>query len=340
MGVDLGDLVPRENRKLADLKGKTVAIDAYNTLYQFLSIIRQPDGTPLKDPQGRTTSHLAGLLYRTANLAEAGIRPVYVFDGKPHALKSGTLAERKERKVKAEKEYAEAVAEGDTARAFSKAQQTSRLSSDMVEQAKKLITALGIPFVDAPGEGEAQAAHMAKKGDVWAASSQDFDSLLLGAPRLVRNLTVTGRRKLPGKSVYVDVEPELFDLEAALSALGITREQLIGVGILVGTDFNQGVKGVGPKKGVKLLKDHGTVEAALAHLKVEIPDLDGVKSLFLAPPVTDEYALKWATVDEDAVLDLLVREHAFSKDRVAGTFPRYKELGNALKQRSLDAFFG
>lgn len=340
MGVDLGDLVPRETRKLLDLKGKIVAIDAFNTLYQFLSIIRQPDGTPLKDPQGRTTSHLAGLLYRTANLAEAGIRPVYVFDGKPHALKFDTLAERKERKVKAEKEYAEAVAAGDQERAFSKAVQTTRLTGEMVEQSKKLITALGLPFVDAPGEGEAQAAHMAKKGDVWAASSQDFDSLLLGAPRLLRNLTVTGRRKLPGKSVWVDVEPELMDLERTLADLALTREQLIGVGILVGTDFNTGIKGVGPKKGVKLLKDHGTVEAALAHLKAEVPDLATVKSLFLAPPVTDEYALKWTPVDEDAVLDLLVREHAFSKDRVSATFPRYKELGNALKQRSLDAFFG
>ncbi len=338
MGVDLGDLVPRETRRLPDFQGKAIAIDAYNAVYQFLSIIRQPDGTPLKDAQGRVTSHLAGLLYRTANLAEAGIKPVYVFDGKAHELKFATLAERRERKAKAEDEYRDALAAGDKARAFSKAQQTSRLTVDMVAQAKRLLDGLGIPWLDAPQEGEAQAAHMARRADVWAASSQDFDSLLLGAPRLVRNLTVTGRRKLPGKKVWVDVEPEFIDLDAGLAALGLTREQLVDVGILVGTDFNAGIKGVGPKRAVKLIADHGTIAAALAHLQQEIPRVDEIRQLFLAPSVRDDYALRWRDVDEATVIALLVDEHGFSKDRVSGTFARYKLLGEAGKQRSLDAF--
>src|SRR5439155_4491383 len=231
VGVDLSDVVPKQGRKLADLQGKVIAIDAHNALYQFLSSIRQPDGTPLKDKRGRITSHLSGLLYRSANLAESGIRPVYVFDGKPPELKRATIEERKERKVKAEAEYKEAVADGDEAKMLTKAQQTSYLSPEMVADSKRLLDALGLPWVQAPSEGEAQAAFMAQKGDVWAASSQDFDALLFGAPRLVRNLAVTGKRKLPGKSVWVDVEPELIELDAALQEPDITREQPGDAGI-------------------------------------------------------------------------------------------------------------
>lgn len=340
MGVDLGDLVPRNARRLDAFKGQAVAIDAYNSLYQFLSIIRQPDGTPLKDDQGRVTSHLSGLFYRTANLAEAGIKPVFVFDGKPNPLKYATLDVRKERKEKAEAERQEALAAGDTAKAFSKAQQTSSMSRDMAEQAKRLLDALGLPWVQAPSEGEAQAAQMAKWGDVWAASSQDFDALLFGAPRLVRNLAVTGKRKLPGKSIWVDVEPELIELPQALDALGLTREQLVDAGILVGTDFDPGVKGVGPKRAVKLVRDKGSLTDVLAHLEADIPDAEEIRRIFLRPEVTDSFDLSFRPLDEAAVRELLVKEHDFGEDRVKATFPRYAKLHEALKQRSLDAFFG
>lgn len=339
MGVDLSDVVPKTPRKLEDLQGKVVSIDAYNTLYQFLSSIRQPDGTPLKDKKGRITSHLSGLLYRTANLAEAGIRPVFVFDGKPPVLKRATIEERKERKEQAQRDYDEAVASGNEARAFSKAQQTSYLSPDMVHEAKRLLDALGVPWVQAPSEGEAQAAHMARKGDAWAASSQDFDALLFGAPRLVRNLAVTGKRKLPGKSIWVDVEPELIELEGTLAELGLTREQLVAAGILVGTDFDPGVKGVGPKRAVKLVKEKGTLVDALAHLEADIPYADQIRDIFLQPEVTDDYELSFRGVDEAAVKRVLVEEHDFGEDRVKSTFPRYAKLQEALKQRSLDAFF-
>ncbi|MBW3583616.1 MAG: flap structure-specific endonuclease, partial [Euryarchaeota archaeon] len=214
MGVDLGQLVPHKETELKELAGKTIAIDAYNTLYQFVSIIRQPDGTPLKDSRGRITSHLAGLLYRTANLVEARIRPVFVFDGPPHPLKRETLVERGARKEKAEKEYKEALAEGDIERARTKATQTSRLTPEMVDQAKALVSALGLTYVDAPGEGEAQAVRLVELGRADVVGSQDYDALLFGAPRLVRNLTVTGRRKLPRKQVWVDVIPEAIRLDA------------------------------------------------------------------------------------------------------------------------------
>jgi len=340
VGVDLSDVVPKQGRRLEDLQGKVIAIDAYNALYQFLSSIRQPDGTPLKDKRGRVTSHLSGLLYRTANLVEAGIRPVYVFDGKPPQLKRAVLEERRERKVVAQAEYEEALEKGDTARAFSKAQQTSHLSRDMAGEAKDLLAALGIPWVQAPGEGEAQAAHMAAKGSVYAASSQDFDALLFGAPRLVRNLAVTGKRKLPGKSVWVDVEPEIIELEAVLAELQLTREQLVDAGILVGTDFDAGVKGVGPKRAVKLMRERGNLLDVLVQLEADIPEAEQIREIFLKPEVTEDYELAFKPVDEARVLDILVKEHDFGEDRVRSTFPRYAKLSESLKQRSLDAFFG
>lgn len=339
MGVDLSDVVTKTPRKLEDFQGKIIAIDAHNALYQFLSSIRQPDGTPLKDKRGNITSHLSGLLYRTASLAEAGIRPVYVFDGKPPELKRATIEERKERKVKAEAEYQEALEEGDTARALTKAQQTSYLSREMVSEAKHLLDALGVPWVQAPGEGEAQAAYMATKGDVWAASSQDYDALLFGAPRLVRNLAVTGKRKLPGKSIWVDVEPEIIELDGALAEIGVTREQLVDVGILVGTDFDPGIKGVGPKRAVKLVKDKGSLTDVLASLEKDIPYAQQIRDIFLKPDITTDYSLTFGSVDEARVKGVLCGDHDFSEDRVKSTFVRFAKLKDSMKQRSLDAFF-
>jgi len=340
MGVDLGDLVPRTPIGLRDLAGKVVAIDGHNALYQFLSIIRQPDGTPLRDRRGRITSHLSGLFYRTANLVEAGIKPVYVWDGLPHALKRATIDGRAAVKAKAESARQAALAAGDTRTAFSKATQTSHLDREMLGEAKKLLDALGIPHLSAPGDGEAQASHMAARSDVHAAVSQDYDALLFGAPRLVRNLAVTGRRKLPGRQVYVDVEPEEILLAPSLSALGLTREQLVDVGLLVGTDFHPGVHGVGPKKAVKLVKEHGNLEGALAKLGVSIPEADEIRRIFLSPAVTSDYALAWKPASEAAVTELLVHEHDFSLDRMENTFAKYRVAKEQMRQRSLDAFFG
>jgi flap endonuclease-1 len=196
MGVDIGELFKKEKITFNDLRDRIIAIDAYNVLHQFLSIIRQRDGTPLKDSKGRITSHLSGLFYRTANMVEARIRPVYVFDGEPHLLKAKTIQQRKERKEQAEKEWKEAIEKGDLKTARIKAQQTSRVTDEIIEQSEALLTALGIPYIHAPSEGEAQASYMVKKGDAYAVGSQDFDCLLFNAPVLVRNLTSSGKRKL------------------------------------------------------------------------------------------------------------------------------------------------
>jgi flap endonuclease-1 len=338
MGVDLGDIVPRERLQLRDLAGSTLAIDGHNALYQFLSIIRQPDGTPLKDAKGRVTSHLSGLLYRTSNMVEAGIRPVYVFDGKPHERKRGVLRERSARKEEARKQMHEALAAGDTRTAFRKATQTASLSWDMVEQAAQLLDALGLPWLRAPAEGEAQASFMAGRGDVDACVSQDYDALLFGAPVLVRNLGGQ-RRKMPAQQRWVDVEPERIRLATVLKDLQLTREQLVAVGMLCGTDYNEGVRGYGPKKALKLLREAGTLAAALQKAGAGIEGAEEVVRLFLEPEVTAVYQLAWKGPDADAVVRLMCDDHDFSRDRVLGALARFQGMAEARKQRSLDTFF-
>jgi len=266
--VNLRDLVPKTTIDLKNLSGKSIAIDAYNALYQFLAIIRQPDGTPLKDSTGKVTSHLSGLFYRTANLVQMGIKPVYVFDGTPPALKEVEIKRRARIKEKALVHYERALKEGKIEEARTYAQATSRLKDYMTADSKRLLTQMGVPWIQAPSEGEAQAAYLAKKGDTDYCASQDYDSLLFGAPRLIRNVTISGRRKLPRKNVYIEVTPQIVELDQVLKQLNITHKQLIDVGILMGTDFNpDGIKGVGPKTAVKLIQQHGTLEKAASTLK-------------------------------------------------------------------------
>jgi flap endonuclease-1 len=252
LGVNLRDLVPKTTVKLEDLGGKSMAIDAYNALYQFLAIIRQPDGTPLKDGAGRVTSHLSGLLYRTSNLVEMGIKPIYVFDGMPPALKEVEIKRRARVKEEAAVRYDRAMKEGKMEEARVYAQATSHLKDYMAEDSKKLLDVMGIPWVQAPSEGEAQAAYLTKRGHADYCASQDYDSLLFGAPKLIRNVTISGRRRLPSKNVFVEVLPEIVELDHVLKQCGITYEQLVDVGILIGTDFNpDGIEGLGPKTALK-----------------------------------------------------------------------------------------
>lgn len=341
MGVNLSGLVEPKTVDLEDLRGKTIAIDAYNTIYQFLSIIRQPDGRPLCDSTGRVTSHLSGLLYRSANLIEKGIEPVFVFDGKPHALKLTTLNERKERREKAEKEWELAVEEGDMKKAFSKAQQTSRMTPEIRESSKELIRMLGLPIVEAPGDGEGEAAYMCRKGSVWAAASQDYDSLLYGAPTLVRNLTITGRRKIPGKDMYKDVKTEIIESSEFLDNIGISREQLVDLCMLIGTDFNEGIHGIGPKKGLKLIQKHGDLEHVLAEIGEEIPMYEEIRKIFLSDEGMDT-KIQPGNVDRDGIIEML-SSYDFSPDRTSSTLDRIEKSRVSetarKRQRSLDSWF-
>ena len=332
MGVNLSPITESREIELSELRGKTVAVDAYNTIFQFLSIIRQPDGKPLMDQDGNVTSHLSGILYRTSNLIEAGVEPVFVFDGKASDLKAGTIEERIARREKAKEEYEKALAEGDLKKAFSKAQQTSRMTPDILDSSKRLLRLLGIPVVQAPSDGEAQAAYMCSKGSVYAAASQDFDSILFGAPLLVRNLTISGRRKVPGKNVYKEVKTEIIDTPSMLQGLGLTRAQLVDVCIMIGTDFNRGIDGIGPKKGLKLIQKHGNLEAALQAIGQEIPGYQDVRDIFLNGPGSDDYSVVPGTIDKEGTLEMMC-SYGFSEDRVRSVVDRIQASRKAESSR-------
>ena len=342
--MNLRDLVPKTAVKLEDLGGKSIAIDAYNALYQFLAIIRQPDGTPLKDNAGRVTSHLSGLLYRTSNLVEMGIKPIYVFDGTPPALKEVEIKRRAKVKEEAAVRYERALKEGKMEEARVYAQATSRLKDYMADDSKKLLDLMGIPWVQAPSEGEAQAAHMVKRGHADYCASQDYDSLLFGAPMLIRNVTISGRRRLPSKNVFVEVTPEIVQLDQVLKECGITYEQLVDVGILIGTDFNpDGIEGLGPKTALKLIKEHGTLEETLPFVKnAQFPaEPQRIREIFLKPAITDDYKVEWKEPDVEGLVSFIVKERDFSEDRVRKTLERMQAGTKKLKGKTtLEQWFG
>ena len=323
LGVNFRDLIPKTPIKLEDLGGKIIAVDAYNAIYQFLSIIRQPDGTPLKDSTGKITSHLSGLFYRTSNLIEMGIKPVYVFDGESPTLKATEIERRRQVKVEATAHYEKAAAKGDTEKMFMYAQASTSMKDYMLGDSQKLLELMGLPWVQAPGEGEAQAAHMNKKSDADYCASQDYDSLLFGACKLLRNVTISGRRKR-GR-VTIEVVPEVVELPKTLRECGLTHEQLIDVGILIGTDFNpDGIEGIGPKTALKLIRQHGTIENALPHVKNAVFPCEPkqIREIFLHPNVTDNYRLEWKDPDEQGIIDFMSREKEFGEERIRKSIER------------------
>ncbi len=342
MGVKIGDLVAKKvELKLKDLSGKKLALDAFNAMYQFLAKIRQPDGTPLMTSRGEITSVHSGIFYRTANLLKEGIIPVYVFDGEKPEFKAETVEERIRVREEAGIKWKEALRKGDLEEARKYAQAALNVTDEMVEDAKQILRLMGVPVVQAPSEGEAQAAYMAANGDVWAAASQDYDSLLFGAPKLVRNITITGKRKLPGKNVYVDIHPELIELERVLRDNGISREQLILIGILVGTDYNPGgIRGIGVKKALELVKRFPKPEVLFTKVDWEF-DVDPmvIYEFFLNPPTTDDYDTTLERPDREGLLKFMVEEHEFSKERVKKVINEVEEAYKMLAGGGLEAWF-
>lgn len=339
MGVDFSELAPRHEIELKELNGKVIAIDAFNTLYQFLSIIRQMDGTPLVDDRGEVTSHLSGIIYRVTNLVEQGIKPAFVFDGRPPSFKAETIKARVEIREAAKQMYEAAKAAG-SADAYKYAQASTSINAQIIKDSKELLGLMGIPYLVAPSEGEAQASYMVAKGTADYVGSQDFDSLLFGAPRMVRNIAITGKRKLPRKGIYVEVKPETIELEEVLRSLDVTHEQLIDMGILIGTDYNPGIFKVGPKTALKLVKKHNSMQEILAELGQTIENYESIKEFFLHPPTTDEYSIKWGKPEPDKIKHFLCDEHSFSKERVDKVLERLETaVSETTKQKTLSAWF-
>jgi flap endonuclease-1 len=292
------------------------------------------DGSLLRDSEGRITSHLVGLAFRTTRLiSDYNMRFIFVFDGKPPQLKRAEIERRKKNRSKAEQEYKLAVEIGDYRKAFSKAIMTGHLEDETVTDAKRLITLLGIPWIQAPSEGEAQATYLVKRGDVWACNSQDYDTLLYGVPRLVRYLTISGEEWLPKIRRAKKLEPELIDLKTLLNTLKLTREQLLDLAILIGTDYNEGVHGIGPKTALKLSHKYGCLENIPTKYQDQLPKtLNDIRNSFLKPEVTDTYTYSGGELDEKGLLAFLCDEHDFSKDRVNILLQRMKA---AQKRRAL-----
>ncbi len=327
MGVKLKDIIEPEPITFKDLQGRVVSIDAFNTLYQFLSTIRQKDGRPLSDANGNITSHLSGILYRNSSMIEKDIKPIYVFDGTPSELKQETINQRRQTREESEKKWKEALAENNTAEAKKYAMRSSKLSPYIIESSKKLLTMMGIPYVEANGEGEAQAAYLVQNGDAWAVASQDYDCLLFGAKRVVRNLAINSNL---GNLEY-------YNLKNVLEKLDITREDLINMGILIGTDFSEGLKGVGAKTALKLAKK-GELQNKLNQLQEESThDIQEVQDIFLNHNVNTDYKIKWKKAAKNDIIDFLCNEHGFSQDRVSKACDKLKNLNS--NQKSLEDWF-
>lgn len=340
MGLDLKGLVTKEKTKLESFSSKVIAIDAYNTMYQFLSIIRGPDGTLLSDAKGRVTSHLSGLFYRNVNFLSLGIKPVYVFDGKPPSLKFAEIERRKQIKKEATIKYEKALAQGNLEDMRKYAQQTTVMQDGMVEDAKQLLDLFGIPHVDAPSEGEATAAYFTQTGLAYAAASQDYDSILFGAKRLVRNFTNSGRRKIPNRNTYIEIVPEIIDSEKMLSDLGVTREQLVDIGILIGTDFNpDGFERVGPKTALKLVKENGRLED-IPQIQDKLSQIDykQIRKIFLEPKVTPVSEIKFGTTNYSEIVRYLSGERSFSKERLEASLNRLQK-STEKRSHTLEQWF-
>ncbi len=317
MGVQLKDLVVKKEIEISDLSGKKIAIDAFNFIYQFLSIIRDREtGQPLKNSKGEITSHLSGIFYRTAKLVESGVRPIWVFDGKPPEFKY-VSADRRAKKEEAHKRLEIARENGDAEEIRIAAQQTAHLTGEMVEQSKQLLELMGMPFVQAPSEGEAQCAYMCGSKMVYATASQDMDTLLFGTERLVRNLSISGRRKVAGKSAYTEVKPNIIELKEMLEHLGITREQLILIGMLIGTDFNPGIKGYGPKRAFELVKQEKTFENVFKKVEWNTDVApESVYEFFLNPTVEKNIDIKFSAPKSEKLLQFLCDRFEFSRERI------------------------
>ncbi|MBS3128065.1 flap endonuclease-1 [Candidatus Woesearchaeota archaeon] len=326
MGVHLRELIPRKEIQLTQLKHKVLMVDAFNLLYQMITTIRQRDGTPLTDNQGNTTSHLVGLFSRATHFMEEGIKLVFVFDGKAPSLKKEERERRASLKEAALAKYQVAKQKENIEDMKKYASRTAFLTPGMVAESQALLEGLGIPIVQAPSEGEAQAAYMVSKGEGYAVVSQDYDSLLFAAPKLIHNLSVAGRRKKT-KVSYEKINPEMINLSEVLNTLGITQDQLIVLAILIGTDYNTGgVKGIGPRNGLKLVKEYGThFDALFKTVSWDAPSSwEEVFETFKKMPVTSDYHLHWKTPDHEKIKKLLVDSHNFSEERVLTTLKKFQ----------------
>jgi len=346
MGLNIREIIPRKELDLRELNGKIICVDAFNTLYQFLSTIRQPDGTPLMDNQKRITSHLSGIFYRNVSLLCDGMKLVYVFDGEAPDLKYKTHEKRGEARNLAKQRFEQAKQKEDLGAMKSYSSQLVNLNDEMISECKELLEAMGIAVVQAPGEGEAESAYLCKiNREIYASASQDYDSLLFGAPKLIQNLTLSRKRKT--FSGWVEIKPEMIELERVLNFLEINLDQLICLGILVGTDYNpKGIPGIGQKKALDIVRKHKqpvlifkSVEEQLMNLEEKDRfDWRDIFELFKKPAVINA-GFEFEKINEEKIKEILVERHDFSLDRVEKQLEKLRDLKKKAAQKGLDKWF-
>src|SRR3989344_2054099 len=334
MGLNISQIIPKKEISIEELKNKKLAVDSSQILYQFLSSIRQPDGTPLMDSNDNITSHLMGISTRIPNLIEKDLKLAFVFDGKPPILKIKEQEQRNHRKMLAEEKLEQAREEGDEELMLRYSKQSIRLNFKMIDESKELLKAFGLPVVQAPSESEAQCSFMAEKGDVYGVVSTDFDSLLYSAPRLIKNITASSRRKV--RNTYVKINPEMIELNEVLDTLQISQDQLIALAIMIGTDYDSGIKGIGPKTALKLVKQEKDFDKLFKQLN---PDFDWKKiyATFKSMPIMKNYQLKWNEPDENKIKKILVDDHDFNEERIDRMLEKLNK--KEKNQKGLYSFF-
>jgi flap endonuclease-1 len=340
MGLDLKPLVKSSPIMISELSGKVIAVDAYNTIYQFLATIRGATGELLTNNSGEVTSHLSGLFYRNVNLLAENIKLIYIFDGKPSPLKSKEIERRRQVKQDASKKYQEAITAGRFEDARKYGQATSVLTDMMVEESKMILTLLGIPYIQAPSEGEAAAAQLTQSNIAFACASQDYDSLLFGAKRLIRNLTISGKRKVPNRNVYVDIEPEIIQQQQLLNETGLNLEQLVDVGIMIGTDFNPGgIPRIGPKTALKLVQEYSKLEKIekIEDSVINIP-YEEIREIFLKQETPKVDNIEFNEINYNALINFLCVEKNFSATRVNTSLDKLKK-SITNRNQSLERWF-
>jgi len=321
--ASLRDIAVVSEITLEELDGSAVAIDAHNWLYKYLTTTVKFTGTAAyTTDDGEEVANLIGIVQGLPKLLEAGVTPIFVFDGTPTELKADEIEARREERERAEERLAEARERGDEVAVARLESRTQRLTPVIHETTRELLACLDIPCIEAPAEGEAQAAHMARHDpEIDYAGSDDYDTLLFGAPHTLRQLTSSGN-------------PECMDLAATLDEHDITWEQLVDAGILAGTDFNEGVSGIGPKTAISAVAEHGDLFSVLDARDASIPHAERIRELFLSPDVTEEYALD---LDPDPDIDR-AREYVIEEwDVPEGEVDRgFGRIEDALVQTGLD----
>ncbi|XP_025114870.1 flap endonuclease 1-like [Pomacea canaliculata] len=335
----LGDYAPsaiKEN-DIKNYFGRKVAIDASMSIYQFLIAVRQ-DGSQLMNEEGETTSHLMGMFYRTIRLLENGIKPVYVFDGKPPDMKSGELNKRKERRDEAQKELEKAEEAGDEENIDKFNRRLVKVTKQHNDDCKELLRLMGVPYIEAPCEAEAQCATLVKSGKVYAAGTEDMDALTFGSKILLRHLTFSEARKMPIREYY---------LNQILDEMKFTMDQFIDLCILLGCDYCDSIKGIGPKRAVELIRQHKNIENVIKNLdskKYPVPEdwmYKEARKLFQEPEVTDieSLELKWTEPDEEALVEFMVKQHNFNEERIRNGVKKIQKARGGSTQGRLDTFF-